>query len=131
MRNKIRTLIIDDEIEGRYVLETMLAKIQEVDLLASLGDAESGIDAIEKLRPELVFLDIRMPQMSGLDMVKVLHERKLMTTIVFVTAYDKFGIQAIKLAAFDYLLKPIDPEELRLVIHRYLEGKRPINPDQP
>ena len=100
----------------------MLAMIQEIELLASLGDAESGIDAIEKLRPELVFLDIRMPQMSGLDMVKVLHERKLMTTIVFVTAYDKFGIQAIKLAAFDYLLKPIDPEELRLVIHRYLEG---------
>lgn len=131
MTNKIRTLIIDDEIEGRYVLETMLAKIQEIELLASLGDAESGIDAIENLRPELVFLDIRMPQMSGLDMVKVLHERKLVTTIVFVTAYDKFGIQAIKLAAFDYLLKPIDPEELRLVIHRYLDGNRPIYPDQP
>jgi two-component system LytT family response regulator len=123
MRNKIRTLIIDDEIEGRYVLETMLVKIQEIELLASLGDAESGIEAIEKLKPELVFLDIRMPHMSGLDMVKVLHERKLMTTIVFVTAYDKFGIQAIKLAAYDYLLKPIDPEELRLVIHRYLDGK--------
>ena len=109
MRNKIRTLIIDDEIEGRYVLETMLVKIQEIELLASLGDAESGIEAIEKLKPELVFLDIRMPHMSGLDMVKVLHERKLMTTIVFVTAYDKFGIQAIKLAAYDYLIKPIDP----------------------
>jgi two-component system LytT family response regulator len=124
MKNKIKALIIDDEIEGRYVLETMLARIQEIELLASLGDAESGLDAIEKLNPELVFLDIRMPYMSGLDMVKELHERKLTTTIVFVTAYDKFGIQAIKLAAYDYLLKPIDPEELRSVIHRFIKSKK-------
>ena len=75
----------------------------------------------------MVFLDIRMPQISGIDLAKQLIENQIYTSIVFVTAYDKFGVQAIKLAAFDYLLKPVDPDEIQRVISRYKKRKKPDN----
>ena len=117
--SKIRAIIIDDELEGRYVLQSMLTRLTDVDVVAVAEDAESGLELIVKLAPDIIFLDIRMPRMSGLDLVKKLAEKQINTTIVFVTAYDKFGIQAIKLAAFDYLLKPINPDEIQRVIERF------------
>jgi two-component system LytT family response regulator len=68
-----------------------------------------------------------MPQISGIDLAKQLIENQIYTSIVFVTAYDKFGVQAIKLAAFDYLLKPVDPDEIQRVISRYKKRKKPDN----
>jgi len=126
--NNIRTIIIDDETESRYLLESMLTKYPEVELLAQADDAASGLELIIQLHPDLVFLDIRMPTMTGLDLVKELSNHKLRTTIVFVSAYDKFAIRAIKLTTFDYLLKPINPEDIQRVIER-MKTERPHHAD--
>lgn len=123
---KIRTIIIDDEQDGRDVLQNLLAFIPEIELIAIVNDADSGLDAIQNMLPDLVFLDIRMPRKSGLEMMIELAEKQINTTIVFVTAYDKFAIQAIKLAAFDYLLKPVDLDELKRVIQRFDAEKQVV-----
>lgn len=117
--NKISAIIIDDEKDGRDVLQTLLKKIPEVQLMAVCDGADSGIQSILQLNPDLVFLDIQMPLKSGLDVVRELSSHPLKTTVVFVTAYDKYAIQAIKLAAFDFLLKPVDPDELHVVIRNF------------
>ena len=126
----IKAIIIDDEQEGRDLMENLLKLIPEIQLVGIASDADSGIEAIEYTPHDLVFLDINMPGKTGLDLVKELSDRQLNTTIVFVTAYDEFAVQAIKLAAFDFVLKPIDPDELRQTVSRFLAGKIRQNLDQ-
>jgi DNA-binding LytR/AlgR family response regulator len=116
---KINTIIIDDETDGRDVMQTLLEKIPEVQLMAVCDGADSGLESILRLNPELVFLDVQMPVKSGIDVVRELVNREVKTTVVFVTAYEKYAIQAIKLAAFDFLLKPVDPDELHEVIRKF------------
>lgn len=119
LSKRINTIIIDDETDGRDVMQTLLEKIPEVQLMAVCDGADSGLEAILRLNPELVFLDVQMPVKSGIDMVRELVNREVKTTVVFVTAYEKYAIQAIKLAAFDFLLKPVDPDELHEVIRKF------------
>lgn len=124
MRNStIRTIIIDDEEDGRDIMQALLEKIPEVQLMAVCDGADSGLESILQLKPDLVFLDIQMPKKNGIDVVKELHNHQIKTTFVFVTAYDKYAIQAIKLAAFDFLLKPVDPDELHEVIRKFQSEK--------
>ncbi len=104
----IKTILIDDEAEARDVLSTLLALHHEVDLVATADNADAGLDLIVKYQPDLVFLDIRMPRKTGFDLVSELRGPSLNPVIVFVTAYDEYAIQAFKVAAFDYLLKPVD-----------------------
>lgn len=120
---RIRAIIVDDEQEGRDVLLNLLAKIPEVEVIGIAGRAEDGISAIVTAKPDLVFLDIKMPRKSGLDVVRELSEKQVRTSVVFVTAYDEFAIQAIRLAAFDFLLKPVDPDDLHQVIRRFQAEK--------
>jgi len=119
----IKTIIIDDEQEARDVMQNLLKKIPEVQVVSICDGAESGLDAILQHRPDLIFIDIKMPRKSGLDVVKELSEKQVKTTVVFVTAYDEYAIQAIRLAAFDFLLKPVDPDELHQVIRRFQAEK--------
>ena len=119
LSNKISTIIIDDETDGRDIMQTLLKKIPEVQLMAVCDGADSGLESILRLNPELVFLDVQMPVKSGIDVVRELVNREVKTTVVFVTAYEKYAIQAIKLAAFDFLLKPVDPDELHEVIRKF------------
>jgi len=121
--SKIRTIIIDDEASGREVMQALLENIPEVELKAVCNSADSGLQSILQLNPDLVFLDIQMPVKSGLDVVKELVNLQVATTVVFVTAHDKYAIQAIKLAAFDFLLKPVDPDELHEVIRKFQAKK--------
>lgn len=114
----IRTVIIDDEPEARDLLKNLLETIPEIKIVAMVGNASSGEKAILNMIPDLVFLDIKMPQKSGLSLVKELVDKQINTRIVFVTAYDEFAIEAIRLAAFDYLLKPIDLDDLNRVVDR-------------
>ena len=118
-KDKIKVVIIDDEQDGREVLETLLRRFPQVDLIAVSDGAESGMEAICKGNPDLVFLDIKMPRKSGIDMARELKKSNLRPMVVFVTAYDKFAIEAIRLAALDFLLKPVDPDELQQVIEKY------------
>lgn len=120
---KISTIIIDDETDGRDLMQALLEKIPEIQLVAVCDGAVSGIESILRLNPELVFLDVQMPVKSGIDVVRELANHEVKTTIVFVTAYEKYAIQAIKLAAFDFLLKPVDPDELHEVIRKFQSEK--------
>lgn len=113
----ITAVIIDDEPKGRLALRQKLENYCAN--VSVIGEATDGIDAlsvIEKLKPELIFLDIEMPRMNGFEMLNELKEKNF--HIIFTTAYDQYAIKAIKYAAFDYLLKPVDIEELKTAIER-------------
>jgi two-component system LytT family response regulator len=115
----IKTVIIDDEAEARDLLSTLLGAHPEIEIAGTACDAYSGLSLIEKIQPDLVFLDIQMPRKTGFDLVAGLRERNINPVIVFVTAYDEYAIRAFNVAAFDYLLKPVDPEALADTIKRY------------
>src|SRR5690606_3478084 len=107
----MRAVLIDDEISNVENLSTLLEKhCPQVPIIATARNVSDAVDAIEKYLPDLVFLDIQMGEQTGFDVLKLLPTRNF--EVVFVTAYDQYGIQAVKFAALDYLLKPIDIEEL-------------------
>lgn len=107
----MRAVLIDDEISNVENLSTLLEKhCPQVTIIATARNVSDAVDAIEKYLPDLVFLDIQMGEQTGFDVLKLLPTRNF--EVIFVTAYDQYGIQAVKFAALDYLLKPIDIEEL-------------------
>ncbi len=107
----MRAVLIDDEIKMREKLKVMLARhCPEVSVVAEAGDAEEGIQAIKKHRPDLVFLDIQLSGLSGFDMLKKLKTHDF--ELIFITAFNQYAIQAIKFSALDYLLKPVRSKEL-------------------
>lgn len=111
----ITALIIDDEAKGRLALrEKLSAYCPQIKLLGEAVSGQEGLMQIRQLQPQLIFLDIEMPRMSGFEMLNEIPEKKI--HIIFTTAYNQYAIKAIKYAAFDYLLKPIDIEELKATI---------------
>jgi two-component system LytT family response regulator len=118
----ITAIIIDDEQKGRMSLKQKLGDYcSNVQLIGEADNGEEGIRLIEKHHPRIVFLDIEMPRMDGFEMLQRLHENDF--HLIFTTAYDHYAIKAIKYAAFDYLLKPIDIEELQATIAN-IDGKK-------
>lgn len=110
-------IIIDDEMKGRIALSQKLHDYcSDVRLVGKAESGEEGIKLIEKLNPDIVFLDIEMPGMDGFEMLLQLPQKTF--DLIFTTAYDQYAIKAIKYAAFDYLLKPIDIEELKLAVSK-------------
>lgn len=113
----MRAVLIDDEISNLENLRTLLEKHgPQVTIIATAQNVSDAIDAIEKHLPDLVFLDIQMGKQTGFDVLKLLPTRNF--EVIFVTAYDQYGIQAVKFAALDYLLKPIDIEELMNAVNK-------------
>jgi two-component system, LytTR family, response regulator len=111
----MRSVLIDDEASNRENLQGLLKKYcPEVVVLAEAESIEQGVSIIKQYQPDLVFLDIRLHGGSGFDLLQQLDE--IHFEIVFITAYDKYGIQAVKFAALDYLLKPVDIEELKTAV---------------
>jgi len=107
----IRSIIIDDEPHGRHSLKNALVKYcPAVEVIAVCEDAEQGIETIKQMQPDLVFLDIQMPTMSGFDLLQQLDP--ISFEVIFVTSFDQFAVKAFKFSALDYLLKPVNPEEL-------------------
>lgn len=116
----IKAILIDDEIHCLDTLGILLKEYcPEVQILDQCRSAANGLLAIERLRPELVFLDIEMPGMNGFDMLEKLPE--ISFSIIFTTSYDQYAIKAIRFSALDYLLKPIDPNELKRAIKKVEE----------
>jgi two-component system, LytTR family, response regulator len=116
----ITAIIIDDEAKGRFALQQKLNDYcSAVEIVGQAADGTEGLKLIEKHRPHIVFLDIEMPGMDGFEMLKRLPEKDF--HIIFTTAYDHYAIKAIRYAAFDYLLKPVDIEELRQAVGRVQE----------
>lgn len=104
-----RTLIIDDERLAREELKSILSEYTEVEVIDEAQNGDEGIEKIGKLHPDLIFLDVSMPGMTGFDMLKKLEE---IPYVIFVTAYDEYAIKAFEVNALDYLLKPIDNNRL-------------------
>lgn len=108
----MKAILIDDEISNLENLGTLLEKhCPQVTILATTQNVAEAVEAIKKYSPDLVFLDIQMGEQTGFDVLRQLPTRNF--EVIFVTAYDQYGIQAVKFAALDYLLKPIDIQELR------------------
>jgi two-component system LytT family response regulator len=113
----MKAILIDDEISNLENLQTLLNKhCPQVNILATAQTVSDAVDAIEKHLPHLAFLDIQMGEQTGFDVLKKLPKRNF--EVIFVTAYDHYGIQAVKFAALDYLLKPIDIEELKYAVNK-------------
>jgi two-component system LytT family response regulator len=109
----IRTIIIDDERLACEELKSLLADFIEIEIIDEAHNAEEGISKIKLHKPDLIFLDVSMPGMTGFEMLKQLDEHP---QVIFVTAYDEFALQAFDLQAIDYILKPIDSERLSQAI---------------
>lgn len=120
---KIRAILVDDEINNLDNLSHLLNNYcPEVQVLAVASSADEGREIILQFQPDLVFLDIQMPHKSGFDLLRSLAKYEF--EVIFVTAYDQYGIQAVKFAAIDYLLKPINIEELQSAVARVFERKQ-------
>lgn len=113
----IRAVIIDDETANIEHLQLLLSKhCSHVLVIGTADSVEKGVVLVSQLQPDLLFLDIQMGKQNGFDLLNQLTERNF--DVIFVTAFDKYGIKAIKFSALDYLLKPVDVEELILAVNK-------------
>jgi two-component system LytT family response regulator len=119
MTQKLKTIIVDDEKYSRENVRNALSNHHEIlDVFAEANSVESAFALIEQERPDLVFLDINLGDGTGFDLLEKLQYRDF--RLVFITAYDQYAIRAMKFSALDYLLKPLDKNELNQVMHRIL-----------
>ncbi len=118
--NRIKAILIDDERNGREILLALLEKFcQEVEVVATADSAEVGLELIQVVQPQLVFLDINMPGMTGFEMLERLPQINF--ELIFVTAHDTYALKAFKFSAIDYVLKPIDLEDLQKAVKKATE----------
>jgi two-component system LytT family response regulator len=113
----LRTIVVDDESLARRGLKLRLQQLDDVDVVAECRNGREALAAIAELAPDLVFLDIQMPGMDGLDVVREIQPDD-MPLIVFVTAFDQYAVQAFDLHAVDYVLKPVEEERLAQAVIR-------------
>ncbi len=116
-----KAVIIDDENRTRELIAKMINSFG-LDIIAIPAgeNVQSGIQAIEELKPDIVFLDIQMPDGTGFDVLKSVKDKNF--EVIFITAHEEFAIKAIKFSALDYLLKPIDPEELKAAVEKAIKA---------
>ena len=118
----LKALIVEDEEKSRKTLANMLNNFcEDVTILAECNSVDMAIKEIEKGKPDVVFLDIELPGKNGFELIEHYHD--LTFEVVFTTAYNNFAIKAFRLSAIDYLLKPIDLDELRNSLERVREKK--------
>lgn len=116
----MRAIIIDDERLARAELKKLLQEFPEVEIVDEAANADEGINKIESLQPDLIFLDIQMPGKTGFDMLAQLEKAP---QVIFTTAYDEFALRAFEVNALDYLLKPVEPKRLADAIHKLQTGE--------
>jgi two-component system LytT family response regulator len=116
-----KALIIDDENRIRELIAKMITSFGfDIEAIPAGENVQSGIKAIEEIKPDIVFLDIQMPDGTGFDVLRSVKNKNF--EVVFITAHEEFAIKAIKFSALDYLLKPIDPSELRAAVERAIQA---------
>ena len=120
---KIRTLIVDDEPLGRERIRTLLAGDPEIEVIGECPDGRRAITGIEERKPDLVFLDVQMPEVDGFGVLEAISAER-MPVIIFVTAYDRYAVKAFEVHALDYLLKSFDRERFRAAVQRAKEEIR-------
>jgi len=122
----MRVLIVDDEAPARAKMRRYVAEYPDIDIV---GEAEAGVEAVERiaeLQPELVFLDVQMPELDGFGVIAAVGVES-MPYVVFVTAFDEYALKGFEVRALDYLLKPFTPERFAAVIDR-ARGKSRVPP---
>lgn len=122
----IRAVIIDDERLARNELKKLLLDFPEIEVIAEAANAAEGVEKIDSLNPDLIFLDIQMPGKTGFDM---LSELERAPNVIFTTAYDEYALKAFEVNALDYLLKPVEPKRLADALQKLQveEDKDPIS----
>ena len=124
---RIRSVIVDDEPRAIELFCGLLEEHREVEVLAMANNVDEGVQAILDYNPEIVFLDVQMPGKNGFELLHEIKDFDVQPTIIFVTAYDEYAIDAIRHSAFDYLPKPVDPRLLKKAIRRYQCEKSKLN----
>ena len=119
MINPIRAIIVDDEELARASLKLSLQKFQQISVINECSNGFEAVKAIKEFKPDVVFLDIQMPKLNGFDVVELLADEA--PQIIFVTAFDEYAIKAFDANALDYLLKPVNPDRLKIAIKRLEE----------
>lgn len=115
-QNKVNVLIVDDEPVARQIIQQFLSEENGFNVIGEAGDGVDALNKIETLKPELVFLDIQMPEITGIELIGNLTDP--IPLIVFVTAYDRYAVQAFEENALDYILKPFDQNRFSKSIER-------------
>ena len=121
----MRTLIADDERLARNELRRLLENHPFIEIIDEAGNGEEAVEKINRLRPDLVFLDIQMPGKTGFDVLQHLDEG-LSPDVIFTTAYDEFALKAFEFDAIDYLLKPIEPQRLEQALRKLEEDQQEL-----
>ena len=123
---KIRTLLVDDEALGRKRLRKLLETETDYELIGECCDGQEAVAAIQAFTPDLLFLDVQMPELNGFEVLAQLDHKRL-PVIIFVTAYDQYALKAFEAQAIDYLLKPFEDERFYQSLHRaraYIAGQQ-------
>ena len=117
MSAKYRVIIIDDEELGRKVIKKYLSEFPQFEIVGEAANGFTGIKLIQESKPDLAFLDIQMPKLTGFELLELVDETM---NVIFATAYDQFAVQAFEMNAVDYLLKPFSPERFKQAIDKFL-----------
>jgi two-component system, LytTR family, response regulator LytT len=126
----LRALVVDDEQLAREELCYLLAELGSVEIVAQAGDGPQALEAVGRHAPDVVFLDVQMPGLTGFEVARRLIDREPPVAIIFVTAYDQHAIEAFEVNAVDYLLKPVEADRLERAVQRVrrrVAGTRPLN----
>jgi len=126
----IKALIVDDEEEARNLLERLLYRIPGIEVIGKAASSDEALDMVIHCLPDLVFLDVQMPEKNGFQLVDYFKKYLLNTTVIFVTAHAEFAIHALKVSAFDYLLKPVMISQLTETILRFKVERLQISKDK-
>ncbi|MGE5245501.1 MAG: LytR/AlgR family response regulator transcription factor [Betaproteobacteria bacterium] len=124
----LRAVLVDDEQLARDELAYLLGRLGGVEVVGQAGNGLEAISAIDRLQPDVVFLDVQMPGLTGFEVARRLVERRATTHVVFVTAFDQHAIEAFEVNAVDYLLKPVDPARLEAAVER---ARRRVSSEMP
>src|SRR5262247_2959234 len=124
----LRTVVVDDEQLARDELGYLLGQIGGIDVIGQAGNGVEALTAIDRLQPDLVFLDVQMPGLTGFEVARRMLDKHTASHIIFVTAFDQHAIEAFEVNAVDYLLKPVDPNRLEVAVDR---ARRRISTDRP
>ena len=128
-KSEIKVLIVDDELLGRKRIRSLLGEHADVKIVGECANGSEAVEAIRNLKPELVFLDVQMPETDGFGVVETVGAEN-MPPVIFVTAYDKYAVPAFEINAVDYLLKPFDEERFEKALDRAKRGLRNQEPTE-
>jgi two-component system LytT family response regulator len=116
-KSEIKAIIVDDEFLGRERICSLLSKHADIEIVGECVNGREAVEAIQNLKPDLVFLDVQMPKIDGFEVVEIIGTEN-MPAVIFVTAYDEYAIRAFDINAVDYLLKPFDKERFEKAVER-------------